>query len=239
MRTIDTLTKALLDARNSGSRADASALPSPDYQQALAVQHAVQKRIGKVSGFKVARRAEGPPVIAPIPAQKTFPSGATLPVRDRLGIELEIGFEVIASPGTDPMSDAARVFRPRMVLELVDTRLTGAENDALLKLTDMQINDGLVLGPALQRWNGQDFSTLDARLICGSQTILSGAATVPGGSALANLALLCTHLGDHCGGLQIGQTVITGSLSGLHYFPAATDVAGYIAGFGSISCKLR
>lgn len=239
MRTIDTLTKALLDSRNSGSRADAYALPSPDYQQALAVQQEVQKRIGKVGGFKVARRAEAPPVIAPIPAQKTFPSGATLPVRDRLGIELEIGFEVIASPGTDPMSDAARVFRPRIVLELVETRLTGAENDALLKLTDMQINDGLVLGPVLQRWKGQDFCTLDARLICGSQTILSGAATVPGGSALANLALLCTHLGDHCGGLQIGQTVITGSLSGLHYFPASTDVVGHIDGFGSISCKLR
>ena len=109
------------------------------------MQHAVQKRIGKVSGFKVVRRAERPPVIAPIPAQMTFPSGTTLPVRDRLGIELEIGFEVIASPGTDPMSDAARVFRPRIVLELVDTRLAGAEKDALLKLTDMQINDGLVL----------------------------------------------------------------------------------------------
>ncbi len=239
MRTIDTLTQALLDARNSGSRADASSLPSPDYQQALAVQRAVQARIGKVSGFKVARRAEGPPVIAPIPAQKTFSSGAALPVRDRLGIELEIGFEVIASPGPDPMQDAAQVFRPRLVLELVDTRLTGAENDPLLKLADMQINDGLVLGPALQRWNGQDFSTLDARLTCGSQIVLSGAATVPGGSALTNLALLCTHLGNHCGGLQIGQTVITGSLSGLHYFPAATDVVGHINGFGSISCQLR
>ncbi|SUZ30653.1 hypothetical protein ROE7235_00379 [Roseibaca ekhonensis] len=237
MSTITTLTQALLDARASGLRADASALPAPDYQQALAVQRAVQAQIGPVGGFKVARRAEGPPVIAPIPAQKTCPNGASLPVRDRLGFELEIGFDVIAPPGPDPMSDPVRVFRPRIVLEIVDTRLSGAEDEALMKLADMQINDGLVLGPALDNWTGQDFCQLDARLTCGSQTVLCGDATVPGGSALANLALLCAHLGDHCGGLHIGQTVITGSISGLHYFAAGTDIAGHVAGFGAIRCR--
>jgi 2-keto-4-pentenoate hydratase len=69
--------------------------------------------------------------------------------------------------------------------------------------------------------------------------VLSGGATVPGGSALENLALLCTNLGDHCGGLKLGQTVITGSISGLDYFSAGTDVVGNVAGFGTVSCQLR
>lgn len=124
-------------------------------------------------------------------------------------------------------------------MEIVDTRISGAENDPLLKLADMQINDGLVLGPALENWNGQDFCKLDARLTCGSHTVLSGGATVPGGSALANLGLLCTNLGDHCGGLKLGQTIITGSISGLDYFSAGTDVVGNVAGFGTVSCQLR
>lgn len=239
MNTVETVTQALLDARNSGLRAEASALPTLDYQQALAIQRAVQAQIGEVSGFKVARSVDGRPVIAPIPVQKTCPSGTSLPVRDQLGIELEIGFEVIALPGPDPMSNPARVFRPLIVLEIVDTRISGAENDPLLKLADMQINDGLVLGPALENWNGQDFCKLDARLTCGSHMVLYGGATVPGGSALANLALLCTNLGDHCGGLKLGQTVITGSISGLDYFSAGTDVVGNVAVFGTVSCQLR
>jgi 2-keto-4-pentenoate hydratase len=219
-------------------RADAAQLPSPNYIEALAIQRTVQDHIGAVSGFKVARRADGPPVIAPIPAQKTYPSGASVPVRDRVGIELEIGFEVIAPPGPDPMSKLVRIFRPRLVLELVDTRLTGAENDALLKLADMQLNEGLVLGPALDNWDGEDFGALEVQLTCGAQIVISGTATVPGGSALANLALLCAHLGDHCGGLQVGQTVITGSLSGLPFFPAGTNVLGRVEGFGTVNCQL-
>lgn len=238
MNTVKTVAQALLDARRSGLRADGAALPSPDYHEALAIQRIVQGQIGEVAAFKVARNPDGPPVIAPIPAGRTYPDGGLVPVRDHLGIELEIGFEVIAPPGPSPMSDPARVFRPRIVLELVDSRLTGADDDPLLKLADMQINDGLVLGPALSDWDGRDFGTVDARLDCGDRAVVKGAVTVPGGSALANLAVLCAQIGSHCGGLQPGQVVITGSISGLEYFPAGTDVTGRIAGLGTVSCRL-
>ena len=40
-------------------------------------------------------------------------------------------------PGSDPMAEPARIFRPCIVLERVDSRLTGAEDNALLKLADM------------------------------------------------------------------------------------------------------
>lgn len=238
MTTITTLTDALLQARESGVRADAHGLPVPDYDEALEIQRRVQAGLGPVAGFKVARRPEGPPVIAPIAAATVVETGARVAVRDRLGIELEIGFEVIDQPGADPMAEVARVFRPRIVLELVDSRLDGTDIDPMLKLADMQVNCGLVLGPVLSGWDGGDFGTVEARLTCGDARVVDGKVTVPGGSALANLGLLCAHLGDHCGGLQPGQVVITGSLSGLEYFPAGIDVDGRIAGFGAVDCRL-
>ena len=237
MTTTDAYAAALTGAHTSRQRADAIALPAPTYDEALAIQSLVMPALGAVSGFKVGDRVDGPPVIAPIPASRTLASGAVVPVIDLLGIELEIGFECLTD-GAPDLKNPAQSFLPRIVLELVDTRLTGRELDPMTKLADMQINAGLILGPALEDWDGGDFSTVNARLICNDRTVIDGPATVPGGSALANLALFCAHVGRHCGGLHKGQTVITGSLSGLEYFPAGTKVLGHIDGFGGIGCTL-
>lgn len=238
MTTVETVSAALIEAHASGRNADARRLPVPGYDEALEIQQRVQPHLGPVGGFKVARQADGPPILAPIPAARRLPSGARIPVRDRMGIELEIGFEVIAPPSGDVMQDPASVFRPRVVLELVETRLDGAEDSPMLKLADMQVNAGLVVGPELTNWDGSDFGQVTAALRCGDRQVVDGAVSVPGGSALANLALLRDHAGDHCGGLQQGQIVITGSLSGLEFFPGGTHVAGRIEGIGAISCDL-
>ena len=147
-----------------------------------------------------------------------------------------IGFELLADP--DPALPVTEFLRPRVVLELVDTRLTGVEDDPMKKFADRLINDGLVLGPDLPDWDGTDFGPLDARLTCGDVTVIDGETSVPGGSALANVELLRTHLGAHCGGLRKGQVIITGSISGLQYYPAGTAVSGRIEGIGEVSCQL-
>ncbi len=232
------IAEALLTARRTGKRVDGTQLPSPDYDQALEVQRMVQGALGTVGGFKVARRPKGPPVIAPISQSKIRLSGADVAVLDRMGIELEIGFEALTnSNGT--LSNAPQIeFLPRLVIELVDSRLTGRENDPLMKLADMQINGGLIVGPPLNAWDGSDFSTVSASLRCGDTTVVDGEVEIPGGSALSNLQLFLENVGDHCGGLKKGQIVITGSLSGLPYFPGGTDVIGKIAGFGEVRCSL-
>lgn len=232
------LSRALIDARRSGHRADVSRFPTPDYATALKVQQQVQSSLGAVGGFKVARRAEGSPVIAPITADGVLPSGSVVQTADRMGIELEIGFELISDTLPSHLDAPGKYFRPRIVLELVDTRLAGADHDPLMKLADMQVNAGLVVGPVLEDWDGEDFSTVEAFLNCGGQQIVDGPVTVPGGSALAMLSLFLDHAGDHCGGLQPGQIVITGTLSGLLFFGPGTDVLGRIAGFGEVSCHL-
>ncbi|MFK7889826.1 MAG: hypothetical protein AB8B63_03340 [Granulosicoccus sp.] len=232
------LVKALVDAHRLGRRADAAQFMAPNYAQALEIQQQVQSTLGPVGGFKVARRAEGAPVIAPISSNRIIPSGSDVHIVDTMGIELEIGFELISHTSPKDADELWNHFRPRIVLELVDTRLDGAENDPMMKLADMQINSGLVVGPAFANWNGKDFGTVEATLTCSEQRVIGGTATVPGSSALTMLSLLLNHVGNHCGGLRQGQIVITGSLSGLHYFSAGTDVLGSISGFGGVSCYL-
>ncbi|MBE9636419.1 hydratase [Salipiger pacificus] len=216
------------------------ALPA-SREDCLAVQAAVSQARGAVAGFKVAAGAGAvAPVVAPIAAVDVVADEGSATVRDRLGIELEIGFELLKPlPGPGLPEPVAEYFAPRPVIELVDTRLGGeAAEVPLLKLADMQVNAGLVAGAALAGWDGSDFGTVEARLTAGETAVLDGAATVPGGSALANLRLFCEVIGDHCGGLQPGQVVITGSLCGLPYFPAGTEVSGEIAGLGRVAVSL-
>ncbi|KMK68458.1 hydratase [Puniceibacterium sp. IMCC21224] len=235
---LDGLARALIQAHQSGTRVQSPPCVGT-LADALTVQAQVQRALGPVGGFKVGPRPEGPPAMAPIRADQVRASGAAVPVRDRLGIELEIGFELLTPPVSGMAKHPQTHFRPRIVIELVDTRLDVASaQDPFMKLADMQINAGLILGPALMDWDGRDIGPVDARLQVGDTLVQDGSTHVPGGTALSNLWLLCDNIGDHCGGLAQGQTVITGSLTGLHYFAAGQGVRGQIAGFGDISCDL-
>ncbi|SFA73835.1 2-keto-4-pentenoate hydratase [Poseidonocella pacifica] len=228
----------LADARATDVRGDASSLAAPDYDEALAIQRRVLPLLGPLSGFKVGAFRPGQPAMAPIPSARTFPSGSDVPVREMLGIELEVGFEILRAPEPAMRHAPQDFLLPRIVLELCDQRFDGDALDPAVKLADMQLNDGVVLGPALADWDGSDFGRLNARLRCGDTTVVDGEVIVPGGSALSNLWTLLDHLGNHCGGIKVGQTVITGSVSGLTEFPPGTQVDGMIVGFAPISCRL-
>lgn len=238
LRLAERVAQMLEEAHASGLRRGAGPSDVPSYEEALEIQRRVLPALGAVSGFKVGAFRPGQPAMAPIPVARTFASGADVPVRDEIGIELEIGFEVLRLPDTGMRSTPQAYFRPRIVLELCDQRLTGDSLDPALKLADMQLNDGLVIGPAWPEWDGRDFGCLDARLRCGETTVVDGSVEVPGGSALANLWRLLDHIGDHCGGIDVGHVLITGSVSGLRWFPPGTDVHGVIEGFDPIACRI-
>ncbi|WP_143093100.1 hydratase [Celeribacter neptunius] len=206
----------------------------------LDIQSEVMAPLGDVAGFKVGRQPDGPPILAPIPARYRVANHGSRAVRDRLGIELEVGFELLRPlPGGDLPEDIQNYFRPCVVLELVGTRIEGVlAEDPDYKFADFQINAGLVKGNDLPGWDGSDFGTLNARLLANGAPVLDGETTVPGGSALANLALLVAHLGTHCGGLQVGQVVITGSICGLPYFGPGTEIEGEIEGLGRVTLSL-
>ena len=211
--------------------------------EALAVQAEVCAGLGAVAGFKVGLKPEGPPIMAPIMAARCLPSGARVAVADEMGVELEVGWKIVGplpAPETEDLEAAlAQVVVPVPVIELVDTRLAGAAAaDPLAKLADMQVNHGLIVGTPLEGWDGSDFGAVSGRMQAGDLVLLDGESSVPGGSALRTLATLYRHIGNHCGGLQAGQVVITGTLNPLTFVPGHREVAGRIEGLGAVSVTL-
>ncbi len=238
MTKLETFTQALIDAHRTGQRVTPD-IPDMSRAEILSVQSTVSAALGPVAGFKVGE-TDDLPIIAPIPAIYQIANGGSRTVQGLFGIELEVGFEVIRVPTGPGLPETPQdYFRPHVVLELVDTRLAGpAAEDPLFKFADFQINSGVVIGPGLSDWDGSDFGTVSAQLMAGSSSELDGKATVPGGSALSNLNLFLTHVGDHCGGLKEGQIVITGSLCGLLWFEGGTEISGRIQGLGDVAISL-
>lgn len=240
MTDLAAFTAQILEAYRAGTRFIPDSPVPRTAAQAFEVQAALAREFGPVGGFKVGGDLDTAPIMAPILASRIVASGAAIPVVDQMGVEMEVGFEVLAPIRADMTPEAlAAALRPVPVIEIVDARVDGPlASDPMVKLADMQINQGLVVGPPLEGWTGADFGTVSAQMRCGSETLLDGSATVPGGSALKAVRTLAGMVGSHCGGLVPGQIVITGSLCGLPYYPAGTEVRGRIEGLGEVAVSL-
>ncbi|WP_245925244.1 hydratase [Aliiruegeria haliotis] len=206
------------------------------------MQQKVSFRLGPVGGFKIAPpKGDQPPAIAPILASRVFASGSRHEVNDTLGVELEVGFEILQDLPEDGFPARPEAFfRPRPVIELVDSRIAGPlAADPFVKLSDLGINHALILGTPINGWDGSDFDSVSASMACGDAVLLENDGSVPGGSAIAALRLLYDILGDHCGGIRAGQTLITGSLHPMTLLPAGTVLRGDIEGLGRVEAHLR
>lgn len=238
-----TFAEQLLSAYRSGQRTEPMGALPASAEEAYAVQSMLCSALGPVAGFKVGLKADGPPIMAPIMAGRCFESGAHVAVADRMGVELEVGWKIIGPLPSPDLADLetalARVVVPVPVIELVDTRIAGdASQDPWVKLADLQINHGLVLGTPLASWDGRDFGAVSARMHAGEAALVDGETRVPGGSALSTLAAFYRNVGSHCGGLRPGQIVITGTLNPLTYVPGGILVSGQIEGLGAVSVRL-
>ncbi|MGO4852925.1 hydratase [Phaeovulum sp. W22_SRMD_FR3] len=239
-----TFAEQVLAAYRAGTRvAPEGDLPA-SAEEAYAVQSALSAALGPVAGFKVGLKADGPPIMAPIMAARCVDSGATVAVRDHMGVELEIGWKIVgplpAADSDDLEAALARVVLPVPVIELVDSRISGpAADDPLVKLADLQVNHGLVVGTPLTAWDGSDFGAVRGQMRVGTRDLMAPQSSVPGGSALATLAAFYRHVGGHCGGLQPGQIVITGTLHPMTNLPAGSQVSGEIEGVGAVSVTLN
>ncbi|MGC9417441.1 MAG: fumarylacetoacetate hydrolase family protein [Rhodovulum sp.] len=240
------LASRLITARRTGSPVPPDALPVGDLtdRDAYAVQALVAQALGPVGGFKVACKPGHPRIMAPILARDIIgtPARLAVPASERIGIELELGFRVLAPlpPADVPDRDArlADCLALVPVIEIVRTRLAG-EAAPMLKLADNQINGALVVGPELPDWRGRDLSRVTARLTAGGRILLDGPADVPGLGAFENFKVLEALVGDHCGGLRPGHVVITGSLNGLPWLRPGTAIEGRIEGVGAVALALE
>jgi len=226
---MDDLTRQLLQARAGGERVRAARpeWAGLDAATVYGVQAAVASRTGPAGAFKVARKPGQPMIMAPIFGADVVRSPAALPEgrMRRVGIELEVGFQVLAplppADAPDFAERAADLVAAVPVIEIVDTRLDdlNAAPD-LLKLADNQLNAGLVVGAPVRDWRGLDLTRPRARLNLGAQMVLDGPAEVPGG-----------------GGLKPGHVVITGSLNGCPWVDVPIAVRGEIEGLGPVEVR--
>lgn len=241
----------LLAARSGGP------LFAPGYElQSLddvwAIQSGAMATLGPVGGWKVGRwDADAPLIYAPIRAATIKPSPAVLSSDEcRLrGLELEVGFRIDATlPAADDpdfLRKLAACVTPMPVFEVVDSRLDDPrEASPLWRLADFQLNAGLVFGePLAAGWNPGDFDHPHVQLTADGADVCAGPATLNTGTPFGMLADLVRQLsipgGDHCGGVQPGQIVTTGSFTGLRFFAKGTTLTGRIAGLAPISATFE
>ena len=179
--------------------------------------------------------------MAPILASTVRPSGAVFSREELslIGVELEIGFRIdrpLPDPTADGFVDRVRAcVSPLPAIEVVDTRLADPEAAGKFwMLADNQNNGGLVFGDPVAAWDHLDLTSGTIELTVGGKREFSGSHKVPGGDAFDVFCAFARIAGDHCGGIQVGQTVITGSLMGCLYIEPGQTVAGSIAGLGGL-----
>lgn len=229
---------SLLAARRGGP------LLTPDYElesldDVYAIQSGVMAELGAVGGWKVGRAgADQPLIFAPIRADLMRPAPDTRrPAEARLrGLELEIAFRIDgplpAADAPDFMARLAAIVTPLPAFEVVDSRLHDPQaTSAHWRLADFQLNAGLIYGaPLTGSWTPEDFAQPTVHLTVDGEDAVSGPATLNTGTPFGMLADLVRQCRDHCGGVQPGQIVTTGSFTGLRFFPAGTRLTGLIAG---------
>lgn len=240
------LARKLVTARRDGiAVAVDDSLPRPGTEaDAYKLQAQVVRAIGPVGGFKTARKPGTPQILAPIFAADIHPAPARIGagLTRLIGIELEVGFLLrCALPVTQGPELRAAVpgcFSLVPAIEIVESRLDDLDAaDALLRLADNQINGGLVLGTPVTDWSDFDPAALTARLVFGGEVLLDGPAQIPGGDPVETVSRFVERLGDHCGGLQPGQVVITGSLNGLPFVERGATAQGRIDGLGAVTAR--
>ncbi len=213
-------------------------------QEAYTIQARVAAKTGAIGAWKTGRANETEiPVYAPIFAEMVRSSPAECRKQElrACGVELEIGFSIdrpLPPPGPGFKNALRQCVRPVVTLELIDSRVQNfKELPQAAKLADNLVNGGLVVGVPLDDWSDLPMEQAEVLLTANGKELFSGNSKVPGGDAFLTLASMASVIRDHCGGLQPGQIVTTGTLSGCIFIETGTQIEGYVAGLGSISFR--
>ncbi len=208
------------------------------------IQSRVAAKTGAIGAWKTGRANDTEtPIYAPIFAEMVRSSPAEYRKQElrACGVELEIGFSIdspLPPQGPEFENALRQCVRPVVTLELIDSRMQNfTEMPQAAKLADNLVNGGLVVGVPLDDWNDLRLEQAEVLLKANGNEIFSGNSNVPGGDAFLTLASMASVVRDHCGGLQPGQIVTTGTLSGCIFIEPGTQIEGRVAGLGSISFK--
>ncbi len=214
-------------------------------EQVYAIQDRVAAEMGGVGGWKVsAPSSDVMPIAAPLFTSLIEPSPAILPASQfhALGVEAEFGFRFgrallpRGKPYTkEEIISAIAAMEP--TIEVVDSRLgPWAQDDAMWKLADNQINGYLVYGPPVVQWHDIDFIEFPVELwIDGTLAVPAEKSCNPAGDLLRLLTWLANHLVETRSGIQANAIVTTGSYTGLFWVQPGQRVVARYPGIGEVS----
>jgi 2-keto-4-pentenoate hydratase len=214
--------------------------------QAYALQQQVAELLKLTAGaWKVAMNADLTGSYAPVFAPDVHRSGARVGsvITEQLGIEPEVAFTLKRT-----LAAGRRYTRQEVIdaigsahaaIEIVISRFQRHESAAVLdRLADNLSNGGLVLGPALERWQQLGFSSLPLQLTLtpagGESRRHQARGGHPLGDPLLPMIWIVNERAAQGVGLRQGEIVTTGSYAGLHYAARGTRVQVEFEGLGGV-----
>lgn len=214
-------------------------------REAYAIQDALIRRLGAVAGWKVGGARAPVPNCAPVFAHALWPDATAVPwpLEAATEYECEIAFTFARDlPGCgrpyDETEVADAVGATRAAIEILDARMDVLdESDRWVALADGLGCAGLVVGEPVAGWREVDCAAQSVRLRVDDLEVLAG----QGGNLATRLLPLLTWLANHLVGrglpLRAGQTVTTGSWTGVRTWGAARHVEADFEGIGRVHLR--
>ncbi|MDX6748942.1 hypothetical protein SH611_03890 [Geminicoccaceae bacterium 1502E] len=241
------------------ARKTASQVPPPwpeapaSLEQAYALQRAAIAALGGgLAGWKIgatgkdhqARLKTDRPFFGPIPEtdrhEANAQNGVALPFRPGTrGVECEIAFRMAralprreAPYGRDEVKAAVGSLHP--ALEVVGTRVVSdGLPDVRLAIADYGLNMAFLPGAAVADWHELDLSSIAARCLVDGQEKATGTGVLVLGDPLQALVWLA----DNGPGLEAGQWVSSGTLTGITPVAAGSLAEGDFGALGRVSVR--
>ena len=237
----------LLDARRSGR-------PVPDLDPALqpatlaeayAVQDAMLEMLGPAGGWKIgAPRPDAVPIFGPMALQfGIVPNGGTMGGRRHLrGVEAEVAFLLrkdlpVRGIRYERNEILEAIGSAHPVIEVLESAFAVPDQAAhLAMMADLQMNGGLVYGPACEGWREIDIAQEEVKVVIDGEVRWEGIGRNTNGADLLRLVEYLANEGQYrTGGLQAGQWITTGSWMGKLLCAGHASVSVAYKNFGSVA----
>ena len=242
----DTPTAATRHALAPASQVLAAVSLPTNTREAYALQDELIRQTGEVAGWKVGGARAPEPNCAPVFASVLWDDATPLPfdIAPETEYECEIAFTFARDlpPRAQPYSEtevAGAIGSTRAAVELLAPRFAPPVNDAerLVSLADGLGCGGLLVGQPVAGFVDVDCAAQPVSVAADGITVLERTG---GNLAQRLLPLLCwlaNHLAARGLPLRAGQTVTTGSWTGVRPWGSSRHVVADFAGIGQVHVR--
>jgi 2-keto-4-pentenoate hydratase len=214
--------------------------------EAYALQDIMAEALGPVGGWKVgAPSPEAVPLFSAMPFWGGYgQSGVHIgdAFRRMRGVEAEIAFCL----GSDlPVREEpysrdevrAAIASAHPAIELLESAFSEPDKiDRLSVIGDLQVNGGLVHGPALPDWEQVNLTIESVTVVIDAAIRFEGTATNSAGTDLLRLVTFLANEGSYrTGGLRAGDWITTGSWSGKSLADHGSKIKVHFSTFGVVT----